>query len=72
LLHSIPNILPLSKTFEIKHSNTCNQILKSANIKYFCEQICNILVCVNLDHLDKLLFKRISDKVMPNLNVLCL
>ncbi|GKD16747.1 hypothetical protein Tco_1205905, partial [Tanacetum coccineum] len=36
------------------------------------KQSCNILIYVNLDHLNKLLLIGISDKVMPNLNVLCL
>nr|GEV22101.1 hypothetical protein [Tanacetum cinerariifolium] len=31
-------------TSEVKHSNTCNQILKSTNIKCSYEQICNILI----------------------------
>ncbi|GJS92911.1 hypothetical protein Tco_0799879 [Tanacetum coccineum] len=63
--------LPSINTSEVKHSNTCSRILKSANIKYFCEQVCNIQICMNLDHLNKFLLIGISDKVMPNLNSTC-
>ncbi|GJS79204.1 hypothetical protein Tco_0729085 [Tanacetum coccineum] len=63
--------LPSVNTSEVKHSNTCSQILKSANIKCFCKQVYNIQICVNLDHLNKLLLIGISNKVMPNLNSTC-
>ncbi|GKG42801.1 hypothetical protein Tco_0477099, partial [Tanacetum coccineum] len=56
-------------TSEVKHSYTCNQKLKSANIKCFCEQICNILIYVNLDHLNRILLIGISDKMMSILRV---
>ncbi|GJS93605.1 integrase, catalytic region, zinc finger, CCHC-type containing protein [Tanacetum coccineum] len=35
-------------------------------------KICNILICMNLDHLNKLLLIGIPDEVMSNLNVLSL
>ncbi|GKD55300.1 hypothetical protein Tco_1288687 [Tanacetum coccineum] len=45
-------------------------LVKSANIKSLCEKICNIVVCVNLDHLNQLLLIRNSDEMVPNLYVL--
>nr|GEX12915.1 putative reverse transcriptase domain-containing protein [Tanacetum cinerariifolium] len=67
---SPPLQLPSASRREDRPEVTLPPRKRSANIKALCEKICNIVVCVNLDHLNQLLLLRISDEMVPNLYVL--
>ena len=69
-IHQQTLVPPLKQSLGVHHSNANYKIVESSNIKTFCQQVCYILICMNLDHINQPLVIAISDEVMPYLNML--